>query len=230
MGPLQAIAQGKRILLAAAAPAEARAAWSALGHGPDLPEIEWKLIPCRLPFDIVLTGVGKASAAGAIARSASGAAHAAVISIGVAGALPSHKIAVGDVVLADRCAFADEGVQTEDGWTDIAARGFPPGPWEGISIATHPALLRALRPLADHVGTIATVSTCSGADSLAAECARRTGAIAEAMEGAAIAATCARIGLPFAELRVISNHCGSAPAWDLPGALARLAEVLGRLA
>ncbi|MBL8760188.1 MAG: futalosine hydrolase, partial [Phycisphaerae bacterium] len=79
------------------------------------------------------------------------------------------------------------------------------------------------------VGAIATVSVCSGTDELAAEIRSRTGAIAEGMEGAACGLVAARMGVRFAELRVVSNHTGrrDRQGWNLEGAFRRLGELLG---
>jgi futalosine hydrolase len=232
MTPLQSFAaeRGGNLLLAVAAPLEVSAVWDALGNGEAAPFPVWKLISCRPPFEMVVTGVGKASAAGGVARILDLTRHAGVISVGVAGALPGSDLRISDVVLATACTFADEGVEGDQGFVDLAGRGFPPGPWVGVSGETDATLGAILRPLAQRQGVIATVSTCSGADGPAAAVVQRTGAVAEAMEGAAVAATCARLGVPFSELRIISNHCGSVPAWDLPKALLKLSDVLRRLA
>jgi nucleoside phosphorylase len=66
---------------------------------------------------------------------------------------------------------------------------------------------------------------------LAHEIRVRTGALAEAMEGAAVGMVAARLGVAFAEVRVISNNTGDrgGQAWDLPGALAGLTRLIGRL-
>ena len=69
------------------------------------------------------------------------------------------------------------------------------------------------------------------------EVARRTRAVAEAMEGAAVGFTARRLGLAtgsapaFAELRVISNTTGdrSRQVWDLPRALSRLEQLGSQL-
>jgi nucleoside phosphorylase len=60
----------------------------------------------------------------------------------------------------------------------------------------------------------------------------RTGAIAECMEGAAVAHVGVRLGIATGELRVISNTTGdrSGQRWDLKGALSALEKVIGRLA
>ena len=83
------------------------------------------------------------------------------------------------------CAYVDEGVWTPDGFPGRSCRTWISlnGPGYAVSNRTHPQLLEALRPLADAVGVIATVSTCSGTDALAFERAARNRArIAESME------------------------------------------------
>ena len=86
-------------------------------------------------------------------------------------------------------------------------------------------LLERLGPLFAE-GPIATVATCSGTDEAAAEVARRTGAVAEAMEGAAVVHAARRLGVPAIELRAVSNTTGrrDRQVWDLPTAMTALGE------
>jgi nucleoside phosphorylase len=50
------------------------------------------------------------------------------------------------------------------------------------------------------------------------------------MEGAAVAFTAARLGVPaFVEVRVISNRTGADPGWDIAAALATLRTVASSL-
>jgi futalosine hydrolase len=60
----------------------------------------------------------------------------------------------------------------------------------------------------------------------------RTGAVAEAMEGAAVGLVAHRLGIPFGEVRIISNTTGdrNLQRWDMKRALASLSEVIGLLA
>jgi len=76
------------------------------------------------------------------------------------------------------------------------------------------------------IGHIATVATCSGTDLQAQQVARRTRAIAEAMEGAAVVHAARRLGVPAIEIRTISNTTGDREQqqWNLEGALAALAR------
>lgn len=219
-----------RALLALAAPAEARAALRALNVSDEAALKGWKLHALTDRLDLVVTGVSKANAAGAVARTLDPGRHAAVLSVGIAGALPGSGLAIGSVVLADASLFADEGLLTPAGFQDCAAMGFPIGPG-GIAVPAAEDLLPVLRPLADAHGPVATVSICSGTDAQAAAVQERTAALAEAMEGAAVGVAAARAGVPFAEVRVISNTTGDRERqiWDLPGALRILSRLIGRL-
>ncbi len=230
-GPIRSLLQTRVLLLVVAAPAEA----AAVRAGFDLPQPpppvnppgNWPLQPLTPEFDLLETGVGKANAAAAVALRFDAARHGAVINLGICGSLrPLAELPIGSVVLAESSAYADEGVQTPDGFRSLPEMGFPFGPFPGSAIPPDPALFNALRPLASATGTIATVSTCSGDDALAAAVAKRTGAVAEAMEGAAIAHALARLHppAPFAELRVVSNSTGDRPrqVWDIRAALDRL--------
>lgn len=232
-GLLEPIADRGRTLLIVAAAVEARAVLVACGLDPGLGEREWCPVGLGDRLELVVSGVGKSAAAGATGRFLDGGKHAAVISIGVAGSLPGSGLGIGDMVVGERCVFSDEGFLTPAGFTDIASAGFPPGPEGGMGVTPAAGLVGLLRPLSEAVGVIATVSTCSGTDALAAETVRRTGAIAEAMEGGAVGVTAARVdaGVWFSELRVISNTTGDRDRqeWDLRGATARLGEIVARL-
>jgi futalosine hydrolase len=227
LSTLRTFLSGRRLLLAVAAPGEARAVLAAFGHA-HLPKA-WSCLEANSEIEVLLTGVGKANAAGATARALDTTRHAAVLSVGLAGAYST--LVMGSVVLATTSVYADEGVQETDKFTDIAALGFPPTELPGMALPAHPGLLGVLRPLADTTGPIATVSTCSGTDSLARERPARTGAIAESMEGAATAHAAHRLSIPAAELRIISNSTGDRDrqVWDLPLAFAKLTEVIGRM-
>jgi futalosine hydrolase len=219
-----------RVLLAVAAEAEARAVMVGLGSNDARIE-PWRLMTAGERFDVVLTGVGKANAAGAVARLAEPSRHAGVLSVGVGGLLPGSGLNIGAIVAANKCVFADEGIQTPDGFRDIAAMGFAPGPYKGSAVPVDGNWLDDLSALVDAIGPIATVSTCSGTDALARAVADRTGAIVEAMEGAAVAHAAAMLTLRAGELRVVSNTTGDRTHqhWALEDALSRLTMVIGRL-
>ncbi|MFN7614153.1 MAG: hypothetical protein ACK5P8_03050 [Phycisphaerae bacterium] len=67
--------------------------------------------------------------------------------------------------------------------------------------------------------------------SVARAVAVRTKAIAETMEGAACALVSLRAGIPFVEVRAISNYTGdrAKQAWDIKGALASLERLFATM-
>lgn len=235
-----------RILIVIAAPAEARRVRTALAL-PDAPRPGvWQIEAARSGFDLIETGVGKAQAAAATARVFDPGRYAGVISLGVGGALPGCGPGcgpgsgsrpgpeLGDAVLATASIFADEGGITPDGFTPIERMGFPAGRFGEGGARICAGWRDALAPLTDSAGPIATVSTCAGTDERAGEIVRRTGAVAEAMEGAAVAAALAGLADPmpaFAEIRVISNTTGDRDRqrWDLPAALGRLESLTAEI-
>lgn len=209
-----------------AAPKEVRAVLDVLGPDAAIPD-PWGAVE-HPRFVVVRSGVGKAAAAGATARWYRPDHHAGVLSLGLGGSLPNSALRIGDVVLADPSFMADEGVGTPDGFLDLAAIGFAE---DAPLLRPDPASRAALERLVDQTGGVATVSTCSGTDARAFEISGRTGALAEAMEGAAVGLAARRIHpeARFAEIRVISNRTGDREnqGWDLRGALERLRAVLG---
>lgn len=230
---------GRRALLVVAARLEAEAAARAFGVGPERAPAEWApALRLDERLSLLTCGIGKANAAGATAAALATAAgeYSAVLNLGVCGSLPGPEgpLAPGAAVAASASAFADEGLLEPAGFKDVAEMGFGPLsdlPGGGVSIPGDRALRAALASISDREGVVATVSTCSGTDALAAEAQRRSGAIVEAMEGAAIGLVCARFGVAFAEWRVVSNTTGdrARQRWDIRGALERLRAGAARL-
>lgn len=216
-------------LLVVAAPAEARAVLRGLDADEALADVQWQPHRAGSSHVVLITGVGKANAAGAVGRFADPREHTQIVSLGVAGALPGAKVAIGDSVLGTDSLYGDEGLESEQGFFDCGAMGFPLLPTGEDSFKPDSRLFESLLPLSTHQGPIATISTCSGTEALAEQVRERTGAIAECMEGAAVGQVAARLGIPFAELRIISNTTGqrSRQVWDLQAALSRLTELTG---
>jgi futalosine hydrolase len=180
---------------------------------------------------VVVAGIGRTNAAAATAEAlaearAAGAPFAAVISTGIAGALPGSNLALGTVIVADACIYAEEGIALPDGQGDMRVLGFPLGDFEGNRVPVDGALLVAFRALGPAC-EIATVATCSGTDAAALSVRTRTGAMAEAMEGAAVVHAARRVGVPAIEIRSISNTTGdrATQRWDISAAFAALQRV-----
>lgn len=176
---------------------------------------------------IIVSGVGRTNAALATTRALiEDPSFDAVLSVGIAGALPldGSTMHMGEIVLANESVYHEEGLITPDAFFNTAEMGFPLGEFNGNRIPGAPELLERFKGLGCS-GAIATVATCSGTDSAASEVVRRTGAVAEAMEGAAVLHVASAFSCPAAELRVISNSTGDrdAQVWALDEAFAILA-------
>jgi futalosine hydrolase len=134
------------------------------------------------------------------------------------------------VALATESIAADLGAGTPDGFLPLDELGFGP-----VRYPADPALFAAVRAALPEAvtGAVLTVSTGTGsAATTQALRSRYPGAVAEGMEGFGVATAAALAGVPFAELRTISNTVGprDRSAWRIPQALAALSEVAGRLA
>ena len=180
---------------------------------------------------VVVSGIGRTNAAAATtAALLEEGPFDGVLSLGIAGSLPDSMLPLGAVLIATECVYMEEGLQMPEGFVDMQALGFPLGDFPGNRVPTFAALTTFL-PGPVHRNVIATVATCSGTDELAAEVQRRTGAVAEAMEGAAVVHAARRLGIAAGEVRVISNSTGerSRQRWDIDQAFVALHALGARI-
>lgn len=181
---------------------------------------------------ICVGGMGKVNAAHAATLLAQQKPEVLIV-FGVGGAYPASGAKVGDIALAKTEIAGDEGVLTLDGFKDTAYIGIPLLKTSGSVIyTTYPApdsLLKfALSTLMTntsgtpnvHVGAFVTLSTCTGTDARARELEERYHGLCENMEGAAAAQVAELHGLPWLELRGISNMVENRnlKKWDIPAA------------
>ncbi len=181
---------------------------------------------------LVVSGIGRTNAAAATTEAIiRDGPFGLVVCAGVAGVLPEGGLSIAETVVATACVYFEEGVMTPGGFENIAAMGFALGDFEGNVV---PVDTEALSRLGDHFrrGPIATIATCSGSDEAAREVVQRTGAVAEAMEGAAVVHAAHRLGIGALELRTISNTTGNRPqqVWRLDDALAALGPAVREMA
>jgi len=137
-----------------------------------------------------------------------------IVNFGIGGAYPSAGLAVGDIAIASKEVYADEGVILQSGLQPLEMIGIPflntgrcmyynEFPLDAVLGET--ALNVAGLYCRARLGTFATVSACTGTKERAEELSRRHGAICENMEGAAVAHICLRYGISCLEIRGISN-------------------------
>lgn len=165
---------------------------------------------------VIAVGVGPALAGAATARrlalaEAAGRPYQGVVSAGIGGGFVG-RAPVGGTVLATRSVAADLGAESPGGFIPVDQLGMPPEQLGAkLSITTDPMLLAMLRSRLPHAvsGAVLTVSTVTGTtESTEALATRHPDAVAEAMEGYGVACAAAGAGVPFAELRTISNPIG----------------------
>jgi futalosine hydrolase len=190
-------------------------------------EAERAACPAWPGMDIVAGGVGPAAAAASAAHALALRTYDLVLSAGIGGGYP--PAAIGDVVVADAIVFADLGAETADGFLGASDLGF-----DAARFAVSPAVAANLAECTGgRTGTILTVVTVSGTAATADQRrARYPDAVAEAMEGAGVAEAARQAGVPFGELRAISNLAGprQRSAWKITDALHALGAAIGRLA
>ena len=139
------------------------------------------------------------------------------MNIGIGGAYPSSGLKIGDVAIAEKEIYGDEGVLLKDGIHGIDLIGIPllqrgrrkyfnEFPLDtGLVRKAVNALALCPLPFDFKAGDFLTVSTCTGTKKRSRELDRRFNAVCENMEGAAIAHICTLYGIPMIEMRGISN-------------------------
>lgn len=171
--------------------------------------------------EVVVGGVGPAASAAATAGALDGVEL--VLCAGIGGGFAPLR--PGDVAVASSIVFADLGAETADGFVPLSALGFGDDRYDitaklGVELAERAG---------GHLGTIVTVATVTGTAATAASLAGRfPDAVAEGMEGAGVAAAATRHGVPFGEIRAVSNAVGprDRDSWQIPLALERLGRAV----
>lgn len=187
-----------------------------------------------------------------------------VVQVGIAGAFPAGGIArdvrPGDVIVATQESYSDTGSSSPCGWIAAAELGLSIAEVDGVELGgVFPAEPGLVEWASDTLtgagfsgapghgevkaepalwqGPCVTSSMVTGRDDEARTLAQRWGALAESMEGAAAAHVCALYGVPFLEVRGISNLVGDRdrPSWLVQEAVdsagrAALALVRARVA
>lgn len=173
-------------------------------------------------FHVLMAGVGPTAAAAATAKALASAKYDMVISMGIGGGFPG-KAEVGSVVVADEIVAADLGVETQEGFQSIDELGFGTTRYKvDAGLVNRVAGAMRIAGLPVTTGSILTVSTVTGTASSALQMVERVpGAVVEAMEGYGVAVAAHASGVPFMEIRSVSNMVGprDRTAWRIKEAL-----------
>lgn len=190
------------------------------------------------PVVLVETGIGQVNTAQALTVALQHLRPDLVLQIGIGGAYLSSGLNIGDLALATEESYGDLGVITPDGWHPADEIGIPVLQTDRPYYNTYPLdadlvaqAAHTLKQTGIATGPFVTVQQCSGRTDLGNALAARFNAICENMEGAAAAHLCLLYGVPFLELRAISNRVENRDksAWNIPLALARSQNAALRL-
>lgn len=188
-----------------------------------------------------VTGVGILNAALCMGKTLADQAITGVINLGLAGSFDIYTVPLGSICVVDREIWPEYGLGLEDGPGKVDAVGlkFPLAEldgkpiWDSLELDPTTAArdmgiqLPSGWPLASSV-TVSTVSATQGRNIALHD---RYKVQLENMEGFALAYACALAGVPFLEIRAVSNLVGSRKPgdWDFAAGFAALATAASTL-
>jgi futalosine hydrolase len=183
-------------------------------------------------IDVLVTGVGMVATAAWTSRELARARHNAAFNFGVCGSF-NRALAPGTVVHVASDRFAELGAEDGDTFLTIQQMrliGDDDFPFQGgrlvnVTPPEHGAL-RSL-PVVDGI----TVNTVHGNERSIACVVERFTPDVESMEGAGFMYACLIHGIPFAQVRAVSNivERRNRDGWQLDLAITRLGEVAWQL-
>ncbi len=146
-----------------------------------------------------------------------------VLLVGIAGSYDVERFPVASALEFDACAIEGIGVGEGASLIPPPALGFPQ--WPGAEGGRAPIFDRVPLARASRAEPVTLLTTCAASADAAQARLRRTrcpDAVAEDMEGFAVAAACSMAGTPLRIVRGLSNLVGDRDAahWRIPAALA----------
>jgi futalosine hydrolase len=189
----------------------------------------------RAPLQIYLAhlGVGKVNTAAGLALAIEKLRSTAVIQFGIGGAYINSFASIGVVMAATHDIHIDSGVRTSEGWQGMEQVGFPLLTKDEKryynSFPTDQTLTKLfIDALTLPTGVFATAETITGTFDESAALQAQFDVSLESMEGAAAAQVCLALGVPFAEVRSVSNIVGERDKknWDIPKAVKRVNDAV----
>ena len=183
------------------------------------------------------TGAGKVSAAISTLELTRQLRPDWIIQLGCAGAYPGSGLGIADVAIANVEIFADEGVETPEGFLSMRDLELPQAARDGelifnevpVDFPTAETIQEIRSSLGIEAGLFCTVSLGSGTDAASRRAEERWNPLAESMEGAAAALVAWRQRVRFSEIRGISNMTGdrNRESWKIAEACEAAAAAAG---
>ena len=158
--------------------------------------------------DVLVSGIGLVASAYAITRQLQLRKYDVVLQAGIAGCF-DRQLPLGSVVSISRDTIADQGVMEDGALKTVFDMKLAPEnrfPYtKGWLVNPHKEWLKKTGLKAVKAISVNEISTGRKRITLLAE---KYGAVAESMEGAAIHYACRMEGVPFVQLRRLSNYVG----------------------
>jgi futalosine hydrolase len=158
------------------------------------------------PTDVLITGVGMVATTYALCAHLQTHAYDLVLQAGVGGSYDT-TIQLGEVLFITSDIFADLGAEDHDNYIDIFELGLLQAnsfPYTNGALLTPPQPIHSNITLPQASGL--TVNTVSGSVRTIQQRQDKYHCQLESMEGAAFHYACLMQGVPFAQVRAISNY------------------------
>jgi futalosine hydrolase len=173
----------------------------------------------------LVTGVGMVATAARCARALAQRRYDFALNVGVCGSF-DPSLGPGTVVHVVRDRIAELGAEDGAGFLTVADLGLPADP---VFVNADPPPNAGLHGLPNVDGI--TVNTVHGCDESIADVIARFEPQIETMEGAGFMCACLDAGVPFAQVRAVSNvvERRNRSAWQIDQALATLTDAAARI-
>lgn len=191
------------------------------------PSVQW-IEKERFDADVLVTGIGLMATTWSVSRQLSVKKYDLVLQAGIAGCF-DQQLQPGDTVAVKKDRIADLGVLEQNSFKDVFdmklakpdqfpyRNGWLTNKSSGINIAAHLKKVNAV-----------SVNRISTGKASINQWIEKYNPVLESMEGAAFHYSCLMAGVPFLQIRSISNYVGerNKAKWKLQESVANLNEAL----
>ncbi len=178
--------------------------------------------------DILISGAGMIQTAAGITEALNNRKYDFVLAAGIAGTFDAGR-PLGNVVNVITEILGDTGVEQNNSFSSFFQTGIFDGnrfPFENGKLVNKTVVDGVLGKLPKVAGT--TVNLLFEDKDKNRDRALKTGATVETMEGAAVFYVCLKKGVPFAQIRALSNYAGERDKskWEINKALEQLHKII----
>jgi futalosine hydrolase len=174
-------------------------------------------------LSICITGVGGVATTYSLTRQLASKQYDLAIQAGIAGSY-NYSLSIGDIVLVDSEIFADLGADDNGKFLDVFSLGLVNADDSPFSSSKMYMLEHKYIPQLIPAVSGITINTTTGSQDVVTAMKARYNPDIESMEGAAFFYTCIKEGIPFAQIRAISNYVEprDKSKWNIPLAVKNL--------